>query len=58
MVYAAPLAARPGFPQGSREKADGKPPGGSLLTSGGLTDAFAAYTYAIPFPYQQAHVAC
>ena len=55
MVYAAPLAARPGFPQGNREKADENRPG-DLVHLGRFLDAFVAYTKDIPFLHQQAHI--
>ena len=50
MVYAAPLAARPGFPQGSREKADGKPPGGELAHLGRLDGCLRSVhqRYSVP----------
>ena len=57
MVYAAPLAARPGFPKGSREKARKKYR--AELTLGGTFDLPSwAYTKDIPFLMKQAHTAC
>ena len=57
-VYAAPKSGAARIPEWKPGEGRRKTARGSLLTSGGLTDGFVAYTKDIPFLYQQAHIAC